>query len=128
MIGKPTLAGVQPCTKDDVDLPCQTVSADRTFVSTYMSGKDEADVVHGVLAELSLEGYVTGPVPAGTPTPVYTIAPTVLKKAHDQCVAQRQQGIAKAQAVPNRDKRAEMLAELASMDCTSVRSLSSALR
>ena len=70
MIGKPTLAGVQPCTKDDVQLPCQTVSANPTFVSTYMSGKDEADVVHGVLAELSLEGYVTGPVPAGTPPPV----------------------------------------------------------
>jgi hypothetical protein len=93
-----------------------------------MSGKDEADVVHGVLAELSLEGYVTGPVPAGTPPPVYTIAPTVLKAAHDQCVAQRKQAMANAEAVPDRDKRAEMLAELARIDCTSVRSLSSTLR
>ena len=113
MIGKPTLAGVQPCTKDDVQLPCQTVSANPTFVSTYMSGKDEADVVHGVLAELSLEGYVTGPVPAGTPPPVYTIAPSVLRKeAHDRCVAQRKQAMANAEGVPDLDKRAELLAEI----------------
>jgi len=69
-----------------------------------------------------------GPVPAGTPPPVYTIAPTVLKEAHGQCVAQRKQAMANAEDVPDLDKRAEMLAEFASIDCTSVRAASSALR
>jgi hypothetical protein len=57
LLGKPTLAGAEPCTTEGVK-PCTTVTASAQFVAAFMSGRDEAQIVHGILSELQLEGYV----------------------------------------------------------------------
>jgi hypothetical protein len=64
-----------------------------TWISCCAARAIEATVIRWVVFPHEVEGYVTGPVPAGTPPPVYTIAPTMLKEAHDQCVAQRKQAM-----------------------------------
>jgi hypothetical protein len=63
MIGKPTLNGAEPCSDDGIQ-PCQHISVADQFRTTFMSGRLEADVVHGVLSQLQLEGIATGPLPA----------------------------------------------------------------
>jgi len=62
MVGKPTLNGAEPCSKEVPELPCGGVEVNGQFASSFMSGKTEADIVHGVLAELELEGFATAPV------------------------------------------------------------------
>ncbi len=60
LLGKPTLAGSEPCTNDGANLPCTHVTSSSVFISTFMSGREEAQITHGVLSELQLEGYVAG--------------------------------------------------------------------
>jgi hypothetical protein len=69
MMGKPTIDGVEPCTDDGPTgprLPCSKVLASYGQ-ATQMSGYNEAEVVHGVFAELALEGHVVGAVPPSAP-------------------------------------------------------------
>ena len=66
MVGKPTLNGAEPCSPGTPELACADFSVNPTFQSTFMSGQAEADTAHGVLSELSLEGFATGSLPAGT--------------------------------------------------------------
>ncbi len=77
LVGKPTLNGQEPCTTDtDVQLQCAQLTVLTPFRDTYFSGRNEADVVHGVLSELQLEGYVTGAPPLGAvPQPAAPLAP-----------------------------------------------------
>ena len=101
LLGKPTLAGVEPCTNDGVALPCQNVSTASGFVSTYLSGHDEADVAHGVLSELALEGFTTGPLP---------VAPVVAQDdEHAACLAQAKTIYARADQMNDVDQRAAVL-------------------
>lgn len=99
MLGKPTLGGVEPCTRQDEGLPCDTIDVDAAFVATYLSGRDEADVVHGVLSELAFEGYVTKILPG----PADDTAP------HAACVAEATAILDEASRIPDLDKRAELL-------------------
>ena len=69
LLGKPTLAGKEPCTKDGLDLPCAPLRLRADLVAAHMNGRAEAAVAQGVLAELAVEGYTsaaraTSPPPA----------------------------------------------------------------
>jgi hypothetical protein len=101
VLGKPTLAGVEPCTDDGVMLPCAPLRADPWFASAYLSGHTEAEVAHGVLSELALEGYAIGPMPAGAPLP--TGDPAVAA-----CRAQRHQALLEVLAEHDPDARAKL--------------------
>ncbi|HEY1558317.1 MAG TPA: hypothetical protein VGF94_26000 [Kofleriaceae bacterium] len=108
LLGKPTLAGVEPCTGDGVNLPCETVSTNSDFVSTFLSAHDEADVAHGVLSELALEGFTTGPLP---------IAPAITKQEkHASCVVQVKQIYAQADQANDADVRDALLATVPNCD------------
>jgi hypothetical protein len=103
MYGKPTLNGIEPCSPDDgLGLPCSKVEVGGQFLSTYMSGKNEADVVHGVLSQLQLEGYVTGPLAAAP-------APAVQTAADPACLARRHAVFAQADSIPDAQARATLL-------------------
>lgn len=69
ILGKPTLAGAEPCTNDGVWLPCTPLSADKDLAARYLSGHAEADIAHGILSQLELEGYAIGPLPLDAPVP-----------------------------------------------------------
>ena len=62
LLGKPTLAGAEPCTQDGLKLPCTRVTVSEQFVAMFMSGREEAQIVHGILSELQLEGFLVAPV------------------------------------------------------------------
>ncbi|HTR55670.1 MAG TPA: hypothetical protein VMJ10_33565 [Kofleriaceae bacterium] len=101
LLGKPTLAGVEPCTNDGVALPCQNVSTATSFVDSYLSGHDEAEVAHGVLSELALEGFTTGPLP---------VAPQVAQAdKHAACVAQAKDIYTRADQLNDLDARDALL-------------------
>jgi hypothetical protein len=105
MIGKPTLNGAEPCSKEVPELACNDVEVNDTFASTFMSGRTEADIVHGVLSELSLEGFATGSLPANAST--MPKAPTLSPDA--ACLARRQQALAAAQLIADLGARAKLL-------------------
>jgi hypothetical protein len=69
LLGKPTLAGVEPCTNDGVVLMCSQLTVNTDLATRYLSAHTEADVVHGVISELQLEGYVVSAMPADAPLP-----------------------------------------------------------
>ena len=69
ILGKPTLAGAEPCTNDGVWLPCTPLSVSKDFAVRYLSGHAEADIAHGILSQLELEGYAIGPLPLNAPVP-----------------------------------------------------------
>ena len=69
ILGKPTLAGTEPCTNDGVWLPCTPLRVNEGFAARYLSGHTEADIAHGILSQLELEGYATGPLPPNAPVP-----------------------------------------------------------
>jgi hypothetical protein len=103
MFGKPTLNGAEPCSPDDgLGLPCSKIGVETGFMSMYMSGRNEADVVHGVLAQLQLEGYVTGPLLAA-PQPAVRVA------ADPACLAKRHAVFAQAESIPDSQARATLL-------------------
>jgi hypothetical protein len=87
ILGKPTLAGAEPCTNDGVWLPCTPLSIDKDFAARYLSGRAEADIAHGILSQLEFEGYAIGPLPPDAPVP-NARAQAVHEKA---CKAQRQE-------------------------------------
>ena len=41
-----------------MSLPCTHIANSVEFISTFMSGREEAQIVHGILSELQLEGFV----------------------------------------------------------------------
>jgi hypothetical protein len=102
VLGKPTLAGVEPCTNDGVILMCEPFTAAPSFASTYLSGHAEAEIAHGVLSQLALEGYAVGPMPSGAPPP--TSDPAVAA-----CKAQRHQILLRAVAEQDPDARERLL-------------------
>ena len=57
LLGKPTLAGEEPCTKDGLDLPCAPLRLRADLVEAHLNGRAEAAVAQGVLSELAVEGY-----------------------------------------------------------------------
>jgi hypothetical protein len=59
MFGEPTLGDEEPCTQEAPALPCTPISVLPGVIDLYMNGRNEADVVQGVLAELKLEGVTT---------------------------------------------------------------------
>jgi hypothetical protein len=69
ILGKPTLAGAEPCTNDGVWLPCTQLRAEQEFAARYLTGHAEADIAHGILSQLELEGYAIGPLPPNAPVP-----------------------------------------------------------
>jgi hypothetical protein len=102
VLGKPTLAGVEPCTDDGVVLPCAPLHADSVFANAYLSGHTEAEIAHGVLSELALEGYATGPMPASALPP--TGDPAVVA-----CRTRRHQQLLQVLAEHDPDARAKLL-------------------
>lgn len=110
LLGKPTLGGVEPCTTDGVALPCQQLSANPDFVATFLSGKDEAEIAHGILSELALEGIATGPLP---------VAPAIVKdEKQTACVAQAKAIYSRADQMNDADARDALLATVP--DCDTV--------
>lgn len=87
ILGKPTLAGAEPCTNDGVWLPCTPLRAQEEFATKYLTGHAEADIAHGILSQLELEGYAIGPLPPNAPVP-NARARAAYEKA---CKAQRQE-------------------------------------
>ena len=69
LLGKPTLAGVEPCTNDGVLLNCTRMNVRKELAERYLRGVTETEVAHGVLSELALEGYVVRPMAANSPPP-----------------------------------------------------------
>jgi hypothetical protein len=108
MVGKPTLNGAEPCSAQTPGLACASdFETDPTFAATYLSGESEAEVAHGVLSELALEGFATGPLPAATPIiPGTHVAPPV---DHAVCEQQRHAAFARAQATQDLDERTRLL-------------------
>jgi hypothetical protein len=87
LLGKPTLGGVEPCTDDGIVLPCSQLTVQKTFADIYMGGQTEAQVAHGVLAELELEGFAVSATPATAPLPTGDPAALACKaKRHDLLV------------------------------------------
>jgi hypothetical protein len=109
LLGKPTLAGTEPCTDDGVPLRCGRVTGQASFVSTLLSGRDEAEVAHGVLTELALEGVSVGPLPP---------SPGERAEQSARCVARAKDAIARAQLMNDLDKRAEVLKDVPRCDGT----------
>jgi hypothetical protein len=101
LLGKPTDAGGEPCTDDGVALPCSPVDTSRVM-GAYVTGPAEADIAHGVLAELALENFAIGPMPADAPPP--TGDPAVLA-----CKAQRHAQLVEAVATPDPDAKRSIL-------------------
>jgi hypothetical protein len=102
LLGKPTLAGVEPCTSDGVILMCEPLTAVPSFAGTYLSGRAEAEIAHGVLSQLALEGYAVGPMPASAPPPTRDAAV-------DACKAQRHQILLRAVAEQDPETRHRLL-------------------
>jgi hypothetical protein len=104
LLGKPTLEGIEPCTDDGVALPCTTLEVASDFAATYLSGRVEAEITHGVLSELALEGYAIGPLPVPpSPSPSPSSA---------ECKAARQRILRRVNAEPDPEKRGELLHSL----------------
>jgi hypothetical protein len=91
LLGKPMLRGVEPCTDDAVRLPCTHLEVESNFAALYLTGHAEADIAHGILSQLALEGYAVAP---GAPTP--PIDTRVIA-----CQAQRHDQLVKAVADPD---------------------------
>ena len=103
MVGKPTLNGAEPCSSATPGLTCSSeFETDPDFASNYLSGQAEADVAHGVLSELALEGFATGALPVGTPIIPGTPPDPV-------CEQQRHAAFARARATQDLDERAKLL-------------------
>lgn len=100
LLGKPTLEGIEPCTDDGVALPCATFTVPSEFASTYLSGRVEAEIAHGVLSELALEGYATGPLPAPPPP------------SPAECKAARQRILRQVNAEQDPEQRSQLLHSL----------------
>ena len=99
MIGKPTLNGVEPCSVDGIR-PCGHITVDNQFRMTFMSGRLEADVVHGVLSQLQLEGVAVGPLPS-LPKPAAT--------PDESCEDKRRAVFAQASNITDPTARAKLL-------------------
>jgi hypothetical protein len=98
LVGRPLENGTQP-----------VIPADIAVEDTRVSGAEEAQVVHGVLAELVVDGMVvptadTASLPAGAPTEV------------EQCKAARIAALRRAAAITDPDDRAAAFE--AAPDCT----------
>jgi hypothetical protein len=99
LLGKPTLEGIEPCTDDGVALRCSQLRVESQFAGTYLSGRVEAEIAHGVLAELALEGYATGPFAGPPPTP----------STPADCMAERRRILRQADAERDPEKHAKLL-------------------
>lgn len=110
ILGKPTLAGAEPCTNDGVWLPCTPLSVSTDFATRYLSGHAEADIAHGILSQLELEGYAIGPLPPNAPVPNARG-----RAAHEKaCKAQRQELLRKVAREQDAAERKWLLQNLPS--------------
>ncbi len=98
-LGKPTIDNLVPCTEGP-DLPCDQIDVGRLQM-VQMSGHDEAEVIHGVFAELTLLGRV---VPA-PPTDAEVVA------TRNACLVRRHQIFDWALTAKG-DERVELLGSL----------------
>jgi hypothetical protein len=67
MIGKPSFDGVEPCTSDRIGQPCQLVEGQTFSPDKRGFAAREAEIAHGVMSELSLDGTIVGPLPTIPP-------------------------------------------------------------
>jgi hypothetical protein len=95
LLGKPTLAGVEPCTQDGVALVCSDVSVPRAFAERYLRAHAEVDVTRAVLAELTREGYAVHALPADAAPPT----PDSHKAIHGAQIAECRAARARAASV-----------------------------
>jgi hypothetical protein len=109
LLGKPTLDGTEPCTNDGVVLACNKVELDADFASTFMSGRTEADVAHGVLSQLALEGYAVAALPVNAPA--LTSDPEAVQQVL-ACKAQKHDMLLKAVATKDPDEKRSILDRL----------------
>jgi hypothetical protein len=61
LVGKSTVDGLEPCSPDTPLLACTPVRVDLGLADD-LSGRAEALTIEGVLAELALEGSISGPL------------------------------------------------------------------
>jgi hypothetical protein len=114
ILGKPTLAGTEPCTNDGVWLPCTPLRADKALAARYLSGHTEADIAHGILSQLELEGYTTGPLPPNAPVP-NARARVVYEATHvEECKAHRQELLRQVNAEDDPAKKKRLVQDLPS--------------
>ncbi|HET9625860.1 MAG TPA: hypothetical protein VFP84_31080 [Kofleriaceae bacterium] len=95
LLGKPTLAGAEPCTHDGVALVCSQVTAPRAFADRYLRAHTELEVVHAVLDDLTREGFAVHALPADAPAPTPDSATELRLARLAECRAARDY------AVPN---------------------------
>jgi hypothetical protein len=105
LLGKTSVAGLEPCTDDGVALPCTPVEDMPAYTAGYFTGENEAEIAHGVLAELELAGYAIAPLPADAPIP--TGDPAALA-----CKAERHRQLVEAVATPDPDAKRSILDHL----------------
>jgi hypothetical protein len=74
LVGKATVDGAEPCSGDTPQLPCSPVRVD-PGLDREVSGRAEARTIEGLLAELALEGSISGPL-APSPEPSAPPAPS----------------------------------------------------
>jgi hypothetical protein len=67
LIGKPTFDGVEPCTSDRIGQPCQLVEGESLSADKRDFAAREAEIAHGVMSELSVNGVIVGPLPTIPP-------------------------------------------------------------
>lgn len=114
ILGKPTLAGTEPCTNDGVWLPCTSLSVGKKFAAMYLSGHVEADIAHGILSQLELEGYATGPLPPNAPVPNARARVAHEAASEAACKTQRQDILRQVAAEPDPEARKRLVKDLPS--------------
>lgn len=59
-VGRPTRSGVEACTADPIDAPCEKLETGPD-VHPEVAGFAEAETIHGVFSEMRVAGAVVGP-------------------------------------------------------------------
>ena len=59
-VGRPTRSGVEACTADHIDAPCEKLETGPD-VHVEVAGFAEAETIHGVFSEMRVAGSVVGP-------------------------------------------------------------------
>ncbi len=107
LLGKATVLDLEPCTDDGVALPCSPLESFPAYLDLHFTGLGEAEIAHGILSELELEGYAIAPLPADAPPP--TGDPAALA-----CKAARHQQLLDAVASPDPTEKRSILDHLPS--------------
>lgn len=110
LFGRPSVGDVDVCdTFIGHALPCRPADEPSEVVAQFLTGRTEADTIHGLLAELQVQGFVAGPLPATAQEllPSHGERPSTAPSA--ACLAQRQRIFREANQLSDPYERAQAL-------------------